>query len=65
MLSFYRQVREQILRVTPTGGEVWVTSVMVVILAIIMSFLIYGADSLILFCVTFCFSSNFHTKRPP
>jgi len=48
MLKFYREVREQILRVTPpTWREVWVTSIMVVILALIMAFLFFGADALI------------------
>lgn len=48
MLKFYREVREQILRVTPpTWREVWVTSIMVVVLALIMAFLFFGADALI------------------
>ena len=48
MLKFYREVREQILRVTPpTWREVWVTALMVAILALIMAFLFFGADVLI------------------
>ena len=48
MMTFFRQVREQILRVTPpTWREVWVTSIMVVVLALIMSFMIFGVDSVI------------------
>ncbi len=50
MLKFYREVREQILRVTPpTWREVWVTSIMVVVLALIMAFLFFGVDALIIF----------------
>ena len=49
MVKFYREVREQILRVTPpTGREVLVTSIMVVILALIMAFLFFAADALII-----------------
>ena len=49
MLTFYRQVREQILRVTPpTGREVIVTSIMVVILALIMAFLFFAVDALLI-----------------
>ena len=49
MTKFYREVREQILRVTPpTWREVWVTSIMVVVLALIMAFLFFGADALII-----------------
>ena len=48
MVKFYREVREQILRVTPpTWREVWVTVIMVAILALIMAFLFFGADALI------------------
>ena len=48
MIKFYREVREQILRVTiPAWREVWVTAVMVVVLALIMAFLFFGADALI------------------
>ena len=49
MFKFYREVREQILRVTPpTWREVWVTAIMVVIFALIMAFFIFGADALII-----------------
>ena len=48
MLKFYREVREQILRVTPpTWREVWVTAIMVVVLALIMALLFFAADALI------------------
>ena len=50
MLKFYREVREQILRVTPpTWREVWVTSIMVMVLALIMAALFFGADTLIVY----------------
>lgn len=49
MVKFYRDVREQILRVTPpTGREVIVTAIMVVILALIMAFLFFAVDALII-----------------
>ncbi len=49
MMKFYREVREQILRVTvPTWREVLITALMVVILALIMAFLFFGADALII-----------------
>ena len=48
MMKFYQEVREQIFRVTPpTWREVWVTATMVVLLALIMAFLFFGADALI------------------
>ncbi len=49
MIKFYREVREQILRVTvPTRREVFVTAVMVVVFALLMAFLFFGADALII-----------------
>ena len=48
MMKFYREVREQVLRITsPTWREVWVTAIMVVVLALLMAFLFFGADALI------------------
>ena len=58
MVKFYREVREQILRVTPPSWrEVWVTAIMVVILALIMAFLFFGADALIITLRNFLVSS--------
>ena len=49
MVKFYREVREQILRVAPpTWREVWVTAIMVSVLALIMAFFFFGADALII-----------------
>ena len=60
MLTFFRHVREQILRVTPpTWREVWVTSVMVVVLALIMSFLVFGVDAVIQWLRTLLFFISF------